>query len=289
MGFCQSAAILLRERPGAVVGFGGYFSFPVILTARLFGIPTLVHEQNVIPGVANRFLSRYVGGVALSFEETKRYLPAAKRLRTTGNPIRSAIERDAREEAMRFFGFSPEKTTILVLGGSQGAESINTFFLEALAHLPAELKERIQALHLCGRMDPAASEAVLRREGVAGRVFSFFDRMDLAYGASDLAVARAGATFLAEAAAKDLPAILIPYPFGSGHQRVNAEAFARTHRATVIEQRDLTAETLAALVTKYLAEGGPQGAKARGTAESNGVKNARGLLADFIEETIGRV
>ena len=91
-GICQSAALLVRERPGAVVGFGGYFSFPVMLAAKLLGIPALVHEQNVVPGVANRFLSRFVDGVALSFEETGRYLPRSKGVRTTGNPIRSSIE-----------------------------------------------------------------------------------------------------------------------------------------------------------------------------------------------------
>ncbi len=286
LGSCQSAGILLRERPGVVVGFGGYFSFPVILMAKLFGIPTLVHEQNVVPGVANQFLSRYVDGVALSFEETGRYLPRAKRISTTGNPIRSAIERDTRAEALRFFGFSPEKTTVLVVGGSQGAESINTFFLEALPLLPAEAKAKLQVLHLCGRMSPEEPEAVLRREGISGKVYSFFERMDLAYGASHFAVGRAGATFLAEAAAKDLPAILIPYPYGSGHQRVNAQAFARTRRAAVVEQGDLTAEKLAGLLMEYMnGETGKRKAE-RGAASLNGAKNSRILLADLIEESL---
>ncbi|MGH7198756.1 MAG: undecaprenyldiphospho-muramoylpentapeptide beta-N-acetylglucosaminyltransferase [Candidatus Omnitrophota bacterium] len=287
-GFCQSAAILLREKPDAVVGFGGYFSFPVILTAKAFGVPTLVHEQNVVPGVANQFLSRFVDGVAVSFEETGRLLPRSKKLRTTGNPIRSSIERDTRAEGLRVFGFSPGKETILVLGGSQGAESINTFFLEALPLLPAERRSKIQVLHLCGRMDPEAAEAVLKREGVPGRVYSFFERMDLAYGVCDLAVGRAGATFLAEIAGKNMPAILIPYPHGSGHQLVNAQAFARTWRATIVEQKDLTAEKLAGLLAETIEAQSGKREEAGGSASVNGAINARVLLADFIEGSISK-
>jgi len=279
-GFRQARAILRRERPDVVVGFGGHYSFPIVAAARLAGVPTLIHEQNVVPGVANKFLMRWVDGAALSFEETRPRLPKHRNMRVTGNPIRASIERDCREEALRSFGFSPDRLTLLVLGGSQGAESINTLFLGALPFLSRGLKDRLQVLHLCGRMEPAEVQAAARDEGVNLRAFSFFDRMDLAYGAADLAVGRAGATFLAEITAKHLPAILIPYPFAGAHQLENARAFGRTGDATILEQGGLKPERLAERIEEKAGRLRPL----RGSGPSAAPPSARVKLADFIEE-----
>jgi UDP-N-acetylglucosamine--N-acetylmuramyl-(pentapeptide) pyrophosphoryl-undecaprenol N-acetylglucosamine transferase len=274
-----ASAFLKTEKPDAVVGFGGHGSFPVVTAARLRGIPTLVHEQNVLPGLANRLLAPVVDGVALSFSQTRL---SHRRLRVTGNPIRRAIERDCRREAMRFFGFSAERRTLLVLGGSQGAESVNTLFFDAVGHLPAGLKDSMQVLHLCGRMHPEDSERRLAAAGIAAKAFSFFDRMDLAYGASDLAIGRAGATFLAEMEARRLPAVLVPYPYAGGHQLANARAVAARADAVVAEQKDLDGPKLAALMGRRFAdlktnEGG------RGPIRPD---PARARLADFIMETL---
>jgi len=296
-GFLQSFFILMKERPQIVVGFGGYFSFPVILVARLLGIRTLIHEQNVAPGVANVFLSRWVDGVALSFAETGTYFSRVKNTRVTGNPIRSSVEKDRREEALSFFKFSRDKVTVLVLGGSQGAESINTLFLEGLFLLSGELKTKVQVLHLCGRMSVETVEAALKAQGVDGRVFSFFERMDLAYGACDFAIGRAGATFLAEIAVKKIPSILIPYPYGDGHQRLNAKAHSQGRECVVAEQKELTPVILAGLLTRFI-----KNEEAKSERVLNGSKNIGGnghhrfdsmtansrvLLADFIEEVRG--
>lgn len=278
-GFVSALRFLRREKPDGVVGFGGYFSFPVVIAARLLGIRCVIHEQNVDPGVANRFLCSWADGVALSYEETLKFLNGRRRnLKVTGNPIRVTIEKSpSRREALSFFGFDEKKKTVLVLGGSQGAESINMLFLAALPHVNRTLKENMQALHLCGRMDPAEAERKLRLAGVHARAFSFFDRMDLAYAASDAAIGRAGATFLAEIASKDIPAVLVPYPFGNGHQKLNADIFARDHRAIVTPQADLSAEKMAAYLEKILTD--PPAPKTR--VPSSG---ARERLADFIEE-----
>ncbi|HTL70736.1 MAG TPA: undecaprenyldiphospho-muramoylpentapeptide beta-N-acetylglucosaminyltransferase [Candidatus Eisenbacteria bacterium] len=279
-GFRQALSLLKRERPDVVVGFGGHYSFPAILAAKFLGIRTLIHEQNVVPGKANKLLARIVDGVALSFPETRLLLPGRRNMKVTGNPIRSAIERGSRAEAMAYFGFSEGRRTALVLGGSQGAESINTLFLAALRFLPAAEKEALQVLHLCGRMPAEQSERECASLGVRCRAYSFFERMDLAYAVADFAVGRAGATFLAEISVKRVPAILIPYPFSGGHQLYNARAFAKDHAAVVAEQKDLTAEKLAGLLTEALRRTGLAGTPAAVPSES------RARLADFILEGV---
>ncbi len=286
-GFVQAVRCLKVERPDAVVGFRGYFSFPVVWVAKWMGFRALVHEQNVIPGLANNFLSRFTDGTALSFSETKDYLPGRRRLRVTGNPIRSSIETNRRAEALAYFGFSDKKKTVLVLGGSQGAESINSFFLEALKFFGEPFSGRVQVLHLCGRMSPQAALEKYREFGITAGTFSFFDRMDLAYSAADLAVGRAGATFLAEISAKQIPAILIPYPFGSGHQFLNAQVFSGSHRAVVTAQKELNPEKLAQQVKELVMEA--ESKKNLGTTEAQKaggpLRNPREALADFIMET----
>lgn len=278
-GYRTARRLLAAERPAIVAGFGGYYSFPAVLAARSLGIPTLLHEQNVVPGRANRMLARWVDVVAVSHEGTAPAFRGARRIVRTGNPIRESIERDCRQEALRSFGFSPDRKTILVLGGSQGAESINTIFTQALGLLDEATRGRVQALHLCGRMDPQESEALCRQAGVPARAFAFFDRMDLAYGAADVALGRAGATFLSEIAEKDIPAILVPYPHGDGHQRWNARVFADRCGAEVVEQAELTPERTAGLLRKAL-EGGTAGRR-RLSGEGAG---ARRRLADLVFE-----
>ena len=276
-GYFQSRALLQKLKPAVVVGFGGYVSFPVLMAAKRLGIKNALHEQNVAPGRANRVLSGFVDAVALSFEESLPVFRKARRKKVTGNPIRASIEKDCREEALNFFGFSPEKHTLLVLGGSQGAESINRLFLESLPFWDDDMKREWQALHLCGIMLPAQAEASARSGGIFSRAFSFFGRMDLAYSAADVCLGRAGATFLAEIDAKGLPAMLVPYPHGDGHQRQNARVFAAHRVARVAEQSQLTPEKVARTLRELMQEA--QKIPVRRTASG-----ARAALADFVEE-----
>jgi UDP-N-acetylglucosamine--N-acetylmuramyl-(pentapeptide) pyrophosphoryl-undecaprenol N-acetylglucosamine transferase len=279
-GFFQSFKLLMREKPDAVVGFGGHFSFPVIAMAKMLKIPTMIHEQNVIPGMANRVVASWVDGVALSFGDTVKYLPKKSKVKVTGNPIRSSIEKDCRQDALEFFHFSKDKVTLLALGGSQGSESINSVFLEAVKLLPVAVKSQIQVLHLCGKMSPESSEWILKEQGVKAKAYSFFERMDLAYGVTDIAIGRSGATFLAEIAAKKIPGILIPYAYAGGHQKINAESFARDYRARVIEQKDLTPECLKGALVEMLGQNSKNGDSAIQSL------NARVLLADYIQEVL---
>ena len=279
-GFFQSRALLQKLDPALVVGFGGYTSFPMILAAKQMKRRTALHEQNVVPGRANRLLSKLVDHVAVSYEETKKSLHARCHAagQVTGNPIRASIETERREEALRFFGFSPAKRTLLVLGGSQGADSINRVFLSSLRFWDEPMKRGIQVLHLCGILLPSEAEKACLEASVSARAFSFFGRMDLAYGASDFCLGRAGATFLAEIEAKRIPAVLVPYPHGDGHQRENARVFARRNRATVVEQSALSPQMLAGLLRGFFNETEPD-PHAHGAPP-----RARAMLADFLEE-----
>ncbi len=280
-GEWHSFRILRSERPDVVVGFGGHASFPLVMAAGFLGIPTLIHEQNVVPGRANRFLASFVKGLALSFEDTRKYFSRHRCVRVTGNPIRASIEHSNREEALRFFDFSGDRTTLLVLGGSQGAQSINAVFLEVVKDLPREIKQRLQVLHLCGQMRVSDAEAQYGAAGVPARVYSFFDRMELAYAVADAALGRAGATFLAEIKVKDIPAVLVPYPFAGGHQHVNAEVFVREQEAQIIPQGELDRARLQSSLEKYLTLSNK---KKKPSAVSGDTMNARARLADFIEE-----
>lgn len=284
-GFFKGLLVLLHEKPDLIVGFGGYLSFPLLLAGFFLRKKTLIHEQNVVPGLANRWLALLTNGVALSFSETTPYFRRKKMVRVTGNPIRSSIELASRDEALRFFGFSKDKWTILVLGGSQGSESINRFFVEMLQTLPKELCDGIQVLHLCGKMPVEVARRALRGAGVEGKVYSFFERMDLVYAVSDLAIGRAGATFLAEIETKGIPALLVPYPYGNGHQLLNAQVHARHYEARVLEQKNLTGQRFQDEVVHFIRESKGR----RNPLPSTGGRlrspvNARERLADFIEE-----
>ncbi len=287
-GLWQSFRILQNEKPDLVTGFGGYFAFPIVLVASWMRIPTLIHEQNVIPGKANKALAGIVDGVALSFPETRQWLDPKGECRVTGNPVRLAIERDCRPEALRFFGFDDHRVTLLVLGGSQGAESINVLFLGALPLMADSVKNKIQVVHLCGRMAATTAEEALKKHGVLGKAYSFFERMDLIYSVSDLALGRAGATFLSEISVKKIPAILIPYPSADEHQLANAKAFCRGKDSVYREQKDLTsgklAEELVHFINKVFAEkSGQTDIRQNGHAEQ---VNSRSLLADYMVEKL---
>ncbi len=284
-GFFKGLIVLARQKPDLIVGFGGYLSFPLLVAGFFLRKKTLIHEQNVIPGLANRWLALLTNGVAVSFAETLPYFKRKKMVRVTGNPIRSSIELASREEALRFFGFSKDKWTILVLGGSQGSESINRFFVEMLRTVPKELRDTIQVLHLCGKMPVEMARKALEGAGVDGKVYSFFERMDLVYAVSDLAIGRAGATFLAEIETKQIPALLVPYPYGNGHQLLNAEVHARRHPARVLEQKSLTSHRFQEEVVGLIGELKKEEHFSPGAQKKpSSCINARERLADFIEE-----
>ncbi|MDD4980406.1 MAG: undecaprenyldiphospho-muramoylpentapeptide beta-N-acetylglucosaminyltransferase [Candidatus Omnitrophica bacterium] len=239
----KSMVMLLTFRPDIVVGFGSLASVPAVTFAWLFRIKTLIHEQNVIPGRANRLLAIFSDKIALSFAESRDYLKKYEnKTVVTGNPMRRQLARINKKEALDFFGFSAEKFTMLVMGGSQGSSRINLEFLGAVSALSD--KSKFQVIHLAGPKDFSALEEDYRNTGVDIRLFAFLKEMQYAYSVSDLVISRAGASTIAEIMFFGLAAILIPYPFAYEHQMANARALESKGCAVIIQDKDLNSDIL---------------------------------------------
>ncbi len=244
------------SRPAVAVGFGGYASLPPMVAALWLGIPTLIHEQNVVPGVANRLLALLADRTAVSFMESAAHLGRRSRITLTGNPLRAefsvSVEKAA---AYGHFDLEPGRQTIVVLGGSQGAAALNQAVRDALPLFDA--RDDLQLVHAVGKdkYDDFASGLVKPSGGFLYRPFPFIERMDLLYAVADLAVCRAGATTLAELQASGVPSILVPYPFATGgHQEKNALWMERAGAARMVKQEELDGESLHSLVDGLLGD-----------------------------------
>jgi UDP-N-acetylglucosamine--N-acetylmuramyl-(pentapeptide) pyrophosphoryl-undecaprenol N-acetylglucosamine transferase len=228
----ETRAVLDRVRPDVVVGYGGYVSVPAYLAARRAGLPIVVHEQNALPGLGNRLGARVASRVAVSFPDTR--LPKAEYV---GLPIRrmiSMLDRDAlRAEAREFFGLDPDRPTLVVTGGSQGARRLNESVAAAAEALGAA---GVQVLHVVGPNGTATP----RPTAVPYVVEPFVDRMDYALAAADLMVCRAGANSVTEAAAVGVPAIFVPLPIGNGEQDHNARPVVEAGGALLVSNDAFT-------------------------------------------------
>ncbi|MCM8790032.1 MAG: UDP-N-acetylglucosamine--N-acetylmuramyl-(pentapeptide) pyrophosphoryl-undecaprenol N-acetylglucosamine transferase, partial [Candidatus Omnitrophica bacterium] len=235
----QSLFLVFEFKPDVVVGFGGIDSIPLLMLAWFSHTKTLIHEQNVIPGKANRLLAKFADKIAVSFKETEEYLGAErKKLVLTGNPLRQQLTRIEKHTALIFFEFSANKFTILVMGGSQGAHKINTVFLEVLKSFSGG--DRLQIIHICGNKDYDFLAKEYKKLNLNVKLFSFLKEIWYAYSAADLAVCRAGATTIAELIFFKLPAIIIPYPFAEAHQKQNAEVLEKRGSAVVVDEQNLS-------------------------------------------------
>ena len=272
--------IFAEFKPDAVLGMGGFTSTPPILAGKLRRIPTFVHESNAIPGKANRLNARLVDLVLLGFEECKRHFPKA-RCEVTGTPIRRSLARRVpRDQALAGFGLAPERKTLLVMGGSQGAHGIN----EAMRTAASGGKlAGIQIIHLAGQADTAQIEKAYQEQGIAAHVAAFCHQMENAYSAADIVVARSGAASLAEISHFSLPSILIPLPSAAeNHQQLNAEIFAQAGASTLLKESDATGETLALAIRK-LAEDPEWLKNMAAHSGSLAPKDAAVCVADTIE------
>jgi UDP-N-acetylglucosamine--N-acetylmuramyl-(pentapeptide) pyrophosphoryl-undecaprenol N-acetylglucosamine transferase len=233
-----------------VVGMGGYASAPAVLAASRARRPVVVHEQNAVPGLANRLLARRAAAVAVSFPDAARRVHRG-RVVVTGNPVRESIaavpsERERlTKEAHRELDLEPDRRTVVVFGGSQGALHIDRAAVGACRILNG--RGDLQILLLTGRAHhQTISEALPKRGPLLVRSLPFLDRMELAYGVADLVVSRAGATTVAEITACGLPSLLIPYPYATArHQEANARAVQRAGAASVLLDDQLSPEDLA--------------------------------------------
>jgi UDP-N-acetylglucosamine--N-acetylmuramyl-(pentapeptide) pyrophosphoryl-undecaprenol N-acetylglucosamine transferase len=224
-----------------VVGFGGYSSFPTVLAARLLGRRALIQEQNVVPGLANRILSRLVLKVCVGFRDSVPLFPQGKAV-WTGTPQRPMNSTIGRDAAARKFGLDPTDRIVLVFGGSQGARRINACFFEMFQQLPAD--RRFQVIHVTGTSDLAVYGPKYAALGRACFLRAFIDNIDEAYAAADVVVARAGAGTVTELGALGIPAVLIPYPGAKNHQLMNAKVLERLGAAVIIEEKSLSSQLL---------------------------------------------
>jgi UDP-N-acetylglucosamine--N-acetylmuramyl-(pentapeptide) pyrophosphoryl-undecaprenol N-acetylglucosamine transferase len=238
--------IISRVNPDIAVGFGAYISGPVILAAAAMGIKTLVHEQNALFGRANRMLFKTVDRVCLSFDNNLRKKDA--KCAITGNPVRRDIIQGfkmiTKQEALSALRFSKERNTLLVIGGSSGASSINKAVSEMVKTLDDRRKASIQILHITGYRDMEKIERAYRVSSIVHWVRGFYDKMPLCYKAADLVLCRAGATTISEIAFFGIPAVLIPYPWAGHHQLENALSLAREGAAVVLAEKELTPDRL---------------------------------------------
>lgn len=247
-GVWQARSVIRRFRPDVVLGTGGYVAGPVVFQAALMGIPCLIHEQNALPSVTNRVLARFVQQVALSFPEARRFLPAKTRIIVTGNPVRPQIFEAKRSHGQHEFRLDPNKKTLLVVGGSRGAEPINDAVIKMLPHVIAS--PTLQMLFVTGgaHYEPALEQ--IRQQGLNPETLGnimikpYLYNMPLALAAADLIIARSGG-MIAEITAVGLPAIFVPSPHvADNHQDHNAQAAAAAGVGLMIREQELTPEHL---------------------------------------------
>jgi UDP-N-acetylglucosamine--N-acetylmuramyl-(pentapeptide) pyrophosphoryl-undecaprenol N-acetylglucosamine transferase len=234
-----------RFNPQVVLGMGGFTSTAPVMAGRMRGVPTFVHESNAIPGKANRLTARMVRAVLLGFKECAQFFPRV-RTEVTGTPIRRALQPIDRGDARRRLGLRADLTTLLVMGGSQGASGINQAMLKAAPFLH---DVQLQVIHLSGPRDEQLVADNYRRENIPAHVAPFHHAMEEAYSAADFAIARSGAASLSELAAFALPSILIPYPYAAeDHQTRNAEIFARADAAIILKESEIVRDVLAQMI-----------------------------------------
>ena len=253
----QARNLLEAAKPDALVGMGGYVSLPAVLAARSLRVPVVLHEQNIVFGLAHKVSKPFAKKIAVSFEET--LAAAGPKGVYVGNPVAPEFANfsraDKRAEALEAFGLDHTRKTLLVFGGSQGARRIN----EAAAGLPELWAERndLQILHIAGRgaFPELRDKERLTRDGCIYRVVEFVDDMTAAYAVADLALCRGGATTLAELALVRLPAMIVPYPYHRDRQQERQGRVAeRAGAAVLLDDAATTAGSVASLATDLLGD-----------------------------------
>ena len=248
VGVVKSLSILGKFKPSVVIGTGGYVCGPVLLAAKMLAIPTIIHEQNALPGMTNKFLSKFVDRVMITFPDSEKYFNQ-KKTRFTGLPVREEILKATREEGLQKLSLDPLKKTILITGGSRGAKNINNALVDSYLTLLQE--KDLQFVHITGELGYEEVLEKIKNKGINLEnqsnliIKAYLFDMEYAIACADLCISRAGATFLAEIIIKGIPSILIPYPFASeNHQEYNADSLVKRNAALMILDKDLSGKNL---------------------------------------------
>ena len=247
-GYAQAKKLLKQIGPSIVFSKGGFVAVPVVFAAASLGIPVVIHEADMTPGLANKLSMKKADHICCSFTETIKYLPEGKSTHT-GLPIRAELKNGSREEGLRYAGLSGEKPVVLSVGGSTGSLNVN----RAVRSVLPELLKRFDVIHLCG-----AGNVDESLEGTPGYVqFDYIrEQMKDLLAAADVVISRAGANSVFELLALAKPNVLIPLSAEAsrGDQILNAHSFEKQGFSEVIEEQDLTDETLLATVEKVYAD-----------------------------------
>lgn len=243
--FILSTFLLLKLRPQFVIGVGGYASAPVLFVASLFGFKTAIWEPNAYPGMANRWLSRFVDESLVVFQEAKRFLRTTKNI-PVGLPIREKIEKVLPKSQVS------QPLRVLVFGGSQGARGINLVVSAVIEKKPSWLAQ-LEIVHQTGKYDFEEVRQKYKDAPKNVQVFEYLDDMEARYEWADLVLCRSGASTLSELAACAKPSVLIPYPLAAdNHQQKNAEAFEQKKASIMVEQKNFTEQKLEQILMHYL-------------------------------------
>ena len=250
-GYRQSLAVIREWRPHAVFATGGYVSVPLAMAAARLRIPIFLHEQNAVPGLANRLLSRWAHTVFLTFPAGNGKLSRRAKIIYSGLPVRREILKVTRQDGLNYFQLPADRPTVLVTGGSGGARRINQVMLEVYRQLAEGEQMPLQFLHLTGRAEYAIFCQQMVEQGInedkLGKIVirPYLEEMEYGLAAADLMISRAGAATIAELTALGIPAILIPYPYAAGdHQYHNALSLVKEQAAVLIPESDLTPERM---------------------------------------------
>lgn len=243
-GYLKALKVCITFKPDAALGTGGYTSAAPILAARFMGAKTVLLESNSYPGIATKWLERKADAVFLAYEDAKQYLRNKEKLFVTGNPVRVTIEKTDRAAALQKLGLSADKQTLVLIGGSLGADALNRFVAGHGAEL---VKGGIQIILQTGK---SSFDKYADLESESIKVRAFFDSIQDVYSAGDVFVCRAGAATISELQYLGLPVILVPSPYVTeNHQYHNAKALADAQAAVLVEEKEIPGQLLPVIVS----------------------------------------
>ena len=276
-------------KPDVVIGFGGYVSIPVGLAAVMRGVPLVLHEQNSVPGLANKVLSRWANAVGATYGESAPHFAHPELVEVTGNPVRPAVLAADRARGRKALSLPKTSTVLLVFGGSRGARHLNSAILALRDRLLAIRKLRV--VHVAGKLEVDTVRGALDAAGGDGGgrwlVLDYIDDMGSALAAADLVVARAGATSIAEITALGLPAVLVPYPYATDdHQTRNAATMVAHDAAVLVADGDLDEERFGDILVELLGDAGRR-ATMSDASRTLGRPDAAAQLAYMAHEAAG--
>ena len=287
VGAIQSLFYIYRFKPNVVFSKGGFASVPPVIAAWILRIPIVTHESDIIPGLANRIIARFASKILISFSAAEKYFNKNKII-LTGNPIRSDIAQGSRENALGFFKLSSDLPTILIFGGSQGAQKINEMILEILP----ELTEKCQIIHQCGDKNYEEIKNEISNLNLKYqeryRVYPFIkEEMKDAYALAEIVISRAGANSLAEIVALNKPNILIPLSTSANnHQPENAKFFVKKKASLIIDEIANNPQDLAGAIFKLLSDKNLQAQMKQNLLKLSSSQNASRKIAGEIMKTV---